>query len=111
MRRRGWLRFSLRSFFFVTTGVCLWLGVVFNQVQRQQRAATAIEAASGQIVYDWQIRPPGSNPSTPLTAPGPTWLRERLGPHWFDKIVGAHLHDNDGSANSRFAIVGHRKPA
>jgi hypothetical protein len=105
-RRRRWLRFSVRTFFITTTGVCLWFGIVYNRVQREQRAAAAIEAASGNITYDWQIRPEDGDPNERLTPPGPTWLRERLGRHWFDKIVRIHLHDDDSDPSRRFKIVG-----
>lgn len=105
-RRRGCLRFSLRTFFIVTTVLCLWFGIVYNRVKRQQDASAAIEAASGSITYNWQIRPPNSDPKAPLSPPGPEWLREQLGPHWFDKIVRVNLDDNEGSPSNRFAILG-----
>lgn len=105
-QRRTWRRFSLRSFLFVTTIVCIWMGVVLNRVLHQKRAADAIEAVGGQITYDWQIRPEESDSTEPMVPPGLSWLRERLGPDWFDNIEFVFLDDSDDSRDSRFATIG-----
>jgi hypothetical protein len=106
-RRRRWFRFSLRTFLIAFTLASLAFGFFFNRVQNERRAAKAIGEAHGEIVYHWQIRLPGSDAKVQPTPPGPQWLRERIGPHWFDRIVEVGLNGfiNNGDKN-RFAVVG-----
>src|SRR6476646_10397108 len=91
-RRRRWFRFSLRTLLIAITLLCVWLGLTFNRANDERHAAAVIEDAHGEIVYDWQIRPPGSDPNIQLTPLGPKWLRSLLGPHWFDRIVEVRLN-------------------
>ena len=44
--RRRWLRFSLRTFLLVLTGLCIWLGVNVNQAQQQKEAVAALERSA-----------------------------------------------------------------
>jgi len=101
------VRFSLRTLFVATTLVSLWFGYFFSRVQNEHRAANAIAAASGEIVYDWQIRPLGIDPNTKVERPGPDWLRRYLGPHWFDEIVEVRLYEfSNPSERNKFTVVG-----
>ena len=106
VRRRRWFRFSLRTLLIVFTGFTIWFGLFFDGVRRQYQAAEAIQAAYGQISYDWQVRSRSVNPGD---QPGPAWLRARLGPHWFDEIDEVRLNEigNPGPAN-QFSVVGPR---
>jgi hypothetical protein len=100
------LRFSLRTFLIVVTLVSLAFGFFFNSVQNERRAASAIAEAHGDVVYDWQIRPPDADADTPPKPPGPQWLRHRFGPHWFDRIVEVRLNGYaNKSDKNRFAVV------
>ena len=104
--RWRWFRFSLRTFLIAITLVSLALGLFFNRVQNERRAAKAIAEAHGEIVYDWQIRLPGSDPNVQPVPPGPQWLRKILGPHWFDRIVEVRLNGYiNRSERNRFAVV------
>lgn len=91
-RRKRWARFSLRSFLVAVTLIAVGLGWFFSSVENERRAAEAIRAAGGTIVYDWQIRPPDAAPDFEPQPPGPEWLRNRLGSHWFDSIVEVNLN-------------------
>jgi hypothetical protein len=105
--RRRWYRYSLRTFLIVITLFSLAFGFFYNSVQNERRAAKAIAGAHGDIVYDWQTLPPGSDQSVQPTAPGPQWLRKCLGPHWFDRIVEVRLNGYiNKSDKNRFAVVG-----
>ena len=73
LKRR--VRFSLRTLLFVFTLVTLWFGFFFNCVRNERRADEAISAATGTIIYDRQIRPPGSDPNVELKRSGHEWLR------------------------------------
>ncbi len=105
--RRRWFRFSLRTFLIAVTLISLAFGFFFSSVQNERRAASAIAEAHGDIVYDWQIRPPGADHKTPPPKPpGPQWLRKRLGPHWLDRIVEVRLNEYiNKSDKNRFAVV------
>jgi hypothetical protein len=105
--RRRWFRFSLRTFLIAVTLFSLAFGYFFNGVQNERRAAKAVAEAHGDIVYDWQIRAPGSDPKIQPKPPGPAWLRERVGAHWFDRIVEVGLNGYiNKSGKNRFAVVG-----
>lgn len=107
LRRRRWFRFSLRTLLIAFTLISLGLGLVFNRVQNERRAAEVIGDARGEIVYNWQIRPPDSDPNIQPAPPGPQWLRKRLGPHWFDRIVEVRLNGYiNRSSKNRFTVVG-----
>lgn len=100
-------RFSLRTLLVAFTVVSLWCGYFIGRVKNERRAAEAVSAAWGEIAYDWQIRPPNSDPKVKRTKPGPAWLRRRLGPHWFDQIVEVRINEfNNGGNRNRFALVG-----
>ncbi|HEY3393289.1 MAG TPA: hypothetical protein VGK58_11325 [Lacipirellulaceae bacterium] len=101
-----WFRFSLRTFLIGVTLISLGF-FFFNRVQNERRAARAIAEAHGHIVYDWQILPPGATPKTPPPKPpGPQWVRKRLGPHWFDRIVEVRLNESTNKSDkNRFAVV------
>jgi hypothetical protein len=65
------------------------LGRIVTRARVQQNAVAAIKAAGGSVDYDWQYT---NGRYTPNGRPrGPTWLRERLGPHYFDAAVTADL--------------------
>ncbi len=102
-------RFSLRTLLVAFTLLPLWFGFFFNRVQHERRATEAIAAASGAIVYDWQIRPSGSNLNVELKRPGPEWLRRYLGPHWFDQIVEVRLNQfaNPSESNDGKLVIPH----
>lgn len=82
-RRKPRLRFSIRSLLVLLTAVSLWCGYYYSRVSTQRGAAQAIQEAGGKIVYDWQIE--GDEPSQPK------WLRQLLGPHFFDEIIHVRL--------------------
>lgn len=69
LKRR--VRFRIRTLLVSIALVSLWFGYFFNRMHNERRAAEAISAASGTMVYDWQIRPSGSDPKVELKRPGP----------------------------------------
>jgi hypothetical protein len=106
-RRKRWARFSLRTFLVAVTLIAVGLGWFFSSVENERRAAEAIRAAGGTIVYDWQIRPPDAEPDFKPQPPGPEWLRNRIGPHWFDSIVEVRLNGfGNARARKQFSTVG-----
>ncbi len=108
-RKLPWFRFSLRTLLIVNTLLSIGFGLFFSRVQNERRAAEAIGEARGSIGYDWQVRPPNSGPKFQPTPPGPQWLRQRLGAHWFDRIVDVHLNGyRNPSSKNPFTVVGPR---
>ena len=96
--RRRWPRFSLRTLLILTALVAVWLGVQVNKAQKQRAAVAAIEAAGGQIIYDWEylawqhsMTPPGSG----IGHPQPAWLRYIVGDDYFQEIAVVMIHYDD----------------
>lgn len=100
-------RFSLRTLLIVNTLLSIGFGLFFSRVQNERWAAKAIAEANGIIVYDWQVRPAGSDSKFKPTPPGPKWLRKHLGAHWLDRIVEVSLNGyGNRSKKNRFSEVG-----
>lgn len=77
--RRPWLRYSLRGLFLVTTILCVWLALLFNQARRQRRAVVAIADTGGVVAFDYHFR----QKSKDAQPPGPAWLRRLIGDELF----------------------------
>ena len=75
----GCLRYSLRGLFLVTTGVCIWLAYVFNQVRGERQAVQAVVAAGGTVAFDYHFE----RNSKEAQPPGPEWLRRLIGDELF----------------------------
>jgi hypothetical protein len=90
-RPRRRLRFSLRTTFFLTTVVAVTLGLAHHRAEQQRNAVEAIEAFGGSVTYSRQMHAPGVMPLKPV---GPQWLRDWLGPHWFDHVVALNFDSN-----------------
>jgi hypothetical protein len=79
-------------------GLVLLFGVVLshfvNKASEQREAVAAIKAAGATVGYDWQSPGPRIDQKTGMVsfpAPsGPPWLRQILGPDYFDNVVSIH---------------------
>ncbi|HMC11176.1 MAG TPA: hypothetical protein VKH44_07790 [Pirellulaceae bacterium] len=105
--RPWWFRFSLRTLALAITGLCIWFGILAARAHRQHAAVTAIRAAGGTIVSDYQ--------NESKEPPGPTWLRRLIGDDFFcsptyvmvagdsatDELIEQHI-----SALSRLQVLG-----
>ncbi len=94
--KRRWFSFSIRTLLFLASVICVacgWLGLRLRQASRQSSTVSAIENLGGTVTYEYQEK----NWSEPS---GPTWLRQLLGPHFFDKAVHVSFSDA-GKSNDR----------
>jgi hypothetical protein len=86
-------QFSIRSLCALTLSVaiaCSWFAVKTQRARKQRDAVRAIEATPGWVEYDWQqFDRFGILTSRPSS---PTWLRDLLGPDFFDSVVAVGLH-------------------
>jgi hypothetical protein len=71
----------------VTAVVAVCLGLWANSARRQQRVVQSLEEKGCEIFYSYQMRSPFDNPALP----GPTWVREWLGVHYFDFVQAVNL--------------------
>jgi hypothetical protein len=86
--RRRWYQYSLRTLLLLMLIVCLFMSWHAVQVKRaiaQKTAVAAILDAGGSVTYDFQIDKQG-NMIKGATGPGPAWLRDLLGPEYFDSV-------------------------
>lgn len=61
-----------------------------KRARDQERAVKAIEAVGGEVQYDYQSAFP--NPIMPRPSPpGPKWLRDLIGVHYFDSVARVAL--------------------
>jgi hypothetical protein len=98
VRRRRWRRFSLRTLLVVMTATCVWIGVVTNRANRQQRAVEAFTRRGASINYSYQEHPSPVPSSTfnidydyRTQTPGPEWLRRLIGDKYFVTPVSLRI--------------------
>lgn len=87
--RRRWYQYSLRTLFLLTLIVSLfmsWHAVKLKQAMIQKKAVEAILAADGTVEYDFQFDEQGIVIKG-AQGHGPGWLRDLLGPDYFDTVV------------------------
>jgi hypothetical protein len=85
---RRWLRFSLRTFLWVLTALCIWLGVKVNQARRQKEAVEALLDLGATVRYAHQrddTNPTEFDSNKELGVPD--WLRRLAGDHFFQNAV------------------------
>jgi hypothetical protein len=96
---RRWLQFRLRTLLILTALFALWLGLKADRVNRQRRAVEALGKMGVQIRYDYEVEPNprgfGFQYNPDLQPPGPEWLRELLGEHYFITPVWLSINDQD----------------
>ena len=88
IRRRRWLRFSLRTFLLVLTALCVWLGVKVNQARRQKEAVEALLELGATVRYAHQRD--SANPTefdSDKDLGVPDWLRRLAGDDFFQSVA------------------------
>jgi len=80
------LQFRLGTLLLAVTLFGVWLGIQVNRANRQKRAVAAIEAARGNLQYDFQ-RDKTGNQIPSAEPPGPKWLRMLIGDNYFQKVT------------------------
>ena len=84
--KRSWLQYSLRTFLLLVAVFSVWLGIQVNKAQKQKAVVAAIEAAGGEVIYDWQYLAWQNS----LTLPGSENVPSQGA--WLRKIVGEEYH-------------------
>jgi hypothetical protein len=120
IKRRSWLRFSLRTLFLVTAILAVWLGIQVNRAANQRRAVAAVKARGGTVHYmhECYTHPmplrdfySGSSFDHQVEPPGPAWLRHLLGDEYFQDVVYISLADriaSEGDADAKLIAALHR---
>ncbi|MHC4398485.1 MAG: leucine-rich repeat domain-containing protein [Planctomycetota bacterium] len=94
-RRR--FQFRLRTLLILMAVFAVWLGLTADRARRQKRAVEAISEMGGEFCYDYQAQPqadgPGKSYSYRVEPPGPRWLRQLLGDHYFITAVRLLVRD------------------
>lgn len=99
----------MRTLLVAMTVVSVALTWYVHRVRIEQRAAEAVLAAGGKVVYDWQMRPADAGGSFRRDPPGPNFLRAWFGPHWFDSIAKVELNGNQFRRDKdNFTLLGRR---
>lgn len=101
--RRGWFQFSLRTLLLAMLALCMALGWFVQRVRKQQEAVSRIVGYGGYVTYDYQLdasgefrRDSSGNYLRGLEPPGPRWLRELVGDHYFQTPVRVWLGSDEG---------------
>ncbi len=87
--RLRWYQFSLRTLFWLTLVVSLlmsWHAVKVKKAAAQKKAVETILAEGGTVEYDYQFDEQGQAIKG-AKGRGPAWLRDLLGPDYFDTVV------------------------
>ena len=77
-------RLNTRAMMALVVLVAMPLGWLVNGAREQREAVAAIGQAGGGITYDWQA---ASRVFEPVSPRGPRWVRNVLGPDYFDDVV------------------------
>ncbi|MEX0642013.1 MAG: leucine-rich repeat domain-containing protein [Pirellulales bacterium] len=105
---RRWFRYSLRTFLFLVTVLCILLGVYMQQKWDKQLAIQTIIGWGGTIHFDYEpsvaeraqrafLSMESAFRGTPAPVfvdrppPGPQWLRRYVGDHFFAAAVEVEL--------------------
>ncbi len=102
--RLRWYQYSLRTLLLLTLIVSLfmsWYAAKMKHSMAQKKAVEAILAADGTVEYDYQFDEQGKEIKG-AQGHGPAWLRELLGPDYFDTVVHAYV----GSVKGMEAVNG-----
>jgi hypothetical protein len=88
-----WGRFALRTLLILAPAVGIWLGLIMAAARQQQNAVKAIQAAGGNIDYDFQKVTIGGVTGIDVNAPmpGPAWIRKLLGDDYFITAIDVML--------------------
>jgi hypothetical protein len=89
-RKLRWYQFSLRSLLIFTALCaipCAWLGNRIEQKREESEAVAAIEKSGGDVRYDCDAKC--------AEPPGPAWMRQLLGEHFFCEVEYAWLRGGD----------------
>lgn len=89
----NWIRFSrvsLRSFFVVSTALCVAIGWYVLRAQAQHTNTLEILSQGGGVIYDYQCTNAAINPQAAL--PGPAFIRNSLGIDYVSSVVVVDLN-------------------
>jgi hypothetical protein len=96
-RRLRWLQVSLRGFLLLVLIFCVWLGVTVRRARRQEEIVRKVSVESRNFVrYAHELDDEGAQlPS--VVEPGPVWLRDRIGDHFFfePRFLSLLKYDDD----------------
>ncbi len=96
--RRRWYQYSLRTLFLLTLIVSLlmsWYAVKMKKALAQKKAVDAIVASGGGVGYDYEFDGEGVAVKG-AKGHGPAWLRDFLGPDYFDTVAHANVDSVEG---------------
>lgn len=82
-----WIRFSVRGLFLAIATAGIALGLWTNSARRQERSVAIIREFGGKPIFEHT----GTG-----SVPGPEWLRETLGAHYFVKLSGFDISNRRG---------------
>ena len=91
--RRRWWQYSLRTFFVVLTVLCMcfcWIAWRVHRANEQKKAVEWVEKLGGFVFYDYELDKNGIKIYDPKP-PGPKWLVQFLGIHYFQEVSTVSL--------------------
>lgn len=96
-RMRDFLRYRLLSLLLLTTLFALWIGVTARRARDQELAAKCLSAlgrGKSCLQYDGDLR----------ESIVPAWIRNLVGDHYFQRVIGASIDLPRNEAEYRAAI-------
>lgn len=87
--RKRRLQFGIGTLLILTAIFSLWLGRRVNRANSQRRAEEVFQKLGFQINYDYQRAPNRRGAigySHLVEVPGPKWIREQIGDHYFRSV-------------------------
>lgn len=99
---RRFLRFGLRTFLVAVTVICIWVGTVKNQADKQTEVVAMVGQINGYCRYDFQFDDHGKfDPNGESSVP--QYLLDLLGVDFFHDVVEVNFYQAK-STNYLFAM-------
>lgn len=83
---RRWFRFSLRTLLVLMTVLAVWMWMWTDRVHRQEKAVARVEELGGLVSFAYELDAQDNWIKNP-EHPGPAWLREAMGEHYFQRVA------------------------
>lgn len=104
VRRRSWLRCSIRSLLLVVTVVSVWLAVVSSRARSQKQAIDRVKQLGGFLGFDYKLDANMKWRKDPKL-PAPVWLIDLIGEDYVRSVWIVNFDDGSDPTDDDLEVV------